>query len=349
MGCYARYEEGVSNFFAKYGVFVSRYPWPILIFAILTNILLGIGLMQLKSEGSTEVLYTPMNSQASKDRGKARQLFTLDYKENFDALSQIEISQPVDVMFRTKSEENILQKKYFDEIKAIDAFIRQSISVQSNVTFDDICARFQGFCVVSGESLIADSFLDALNRDEVTFPVYVMNDISLHLGDARSRNGTLKSTRLVRLQYNLLIKNDTSALWEREFIDQMTDYQSSLLDIAISTSQSLDIELDSNVSGDILWISLTFTIMLTYASLATTGNRINCIADRSNLGRAGVLATVLAILGSFGLTSATGLKYVALVGVMPFLIVGELSNVHRYQRGSRKFFQGDQCTNMKNN
>lgn len=103
----------------------------------------------------------------------------------------------------------------------------------------------------------------------------------------------------------------------------MKNYHSSLLDIAISTSQSLDIELDGNVSGDILWISLTFTIMLTYASLATTGSRINCIADRSNLGRAGVLATVLAILGSFGLTSVTGLKYVALVGVMPFLIVGK--------------------------
>ncbi|XP_061183378.1 patched domain-containing protein 3-like [Saccostrea echinata] len=157
---------------------------------------------------------------------------------------------------------------------------------------------------------------------QVSFPVYERSDISRNLGNALQVNRTLVSADVIRLQYSLLFNNETAKIWEKEFIAKMKTYESSLLDIAISMSQSLDIELDSNVSGDILWISLTFTIMLTYASLATTGTRINCIADRQNLGRAGVLATILAILGSFGLTSAAGVEYVSLVGVMPFLIVG---------------------------
>lgn len=248
MGCYSRYEEGVSRIFAKYGVFVSKYPWQILILALLTNILLGIGLMRLESEGSTEVLYTPMNSQASKDREKARGLFELNYEENFDPLSQIEISMPVEVIVRTKSGDNILQNMYYDEIKAIDTHVRKNITVQQKIALFGICAKFQGSCVVSGESVTSNQFLDAFNEGRVTFPVYNRRDISENLGNVQYINETLKSATVVRLKYYLLLNNDTAAAWEREFIDQMKNYHSSLLDIAISTSQSLDIELDGNVS-----------------------------------------------------------------------------------------------------
>ncbi|XP_062568477.1 uncharacterized protein LOC134230660 [Saccostrea cucullata] len=322
MGCYTRYEEAVSKLFAKYGAIVSKYPWPVLICSISANLLLGVGLLRLQSEGSTEVLYTPLNSQASIDRDRARSLFEMNYRENFDPLAQIEVNSPTEILFRTKLGENILQKRYIDEIKDIDNFIQNSISVMSNVTLIDVCAKSKGSCLVSGEQIITETFLTAFNKGRVSFPVYERSDISRRLGEVRHVNRTLLSAGLVRLQYSLLYNNETAKLWEREFISKMKTYESSILDIAISTSQSLDIELDNNVSGDILWISLTFTIMLTYASLATTGTRINCIADRSNLGRAGVLATVLAILGSFGLTSAAGVEYVSLVGVMPFLIVG---------------------------
>jgi hypothetical protein len=323
MGCYTRYEEAVSKVFAKYGFFVAKYPWPILICCILTNLLLGIGLLRLESESSTEVLYTPLNSQAIMDRDKARGLFDLNYEQNFDPFAQVEFNEPTEIIFRTKSGENIFQKKYYDEMQSIDRLIQNSISVDPNVTLIDVCSKFNGICVVSGDNIISNVFLNKVSNGQVSFPVYERRALTRNIGESHHVNGTLVSASVVRLNYHLIYNDNTAALWEKEFINRMKDYSSDLLEIAISTSQSLDIELDSNISGDILWISLTFTIMLTYASFATTGTRINCIADRSNLGRAGVLATVLAILGSLGLASAVGVKYVALVGVMPFLIVGK--------------------------
>ena len=56
-----------------------------------------------------------------------------------------------------------------------------------------------------------------------------------------------------------------------------------------------------------------------------------CIRDRGNpvstrgmLAFGGILAAGLGIVGSMGLLSACGVKFVKIVGVVPFLIIGEL-------------------------
>ena len=48
----------------------------------------------------------------------------------------------------------------------------------------------------------------------------------------------------------------------------------------------------------------------------------NCIGQRVNLGYAGIVASGLAILASFGLCSLIGVSFVSIVGVVPFLVIG---------------------------
>ncbi|XP_056012125.1 patched domain-containing protein 3-like [Ostrea edulis] len=62
--------------------------------------------------------------------------------------------------------------------------------------------------------------------------------------------------------------------------------------------------------------------MMTYASIASLTINCNNVANRMNLGFAGVIAPVLAIASSFGFASAIGIEFTNIVGVMPFLVVG---------------------------
>jgi hypothetical protein len=101
----------------------------------------------------------------------------------------------------------------------------------------------------------------------------------------------------------------------------MSKFKPILTEFSLSHSDSISSELDENTLGDIALFSLTFTFMITYASLVTAGG--NCLTQRGHLGRVGVLATALAILGAFGLCSALEVPYVNMVGIMPFLILGK--------------------------
>lgn len=107
---------------------------------------------------------------------------------------------------------------------------------------------------------------------------------------------------------------------------RITDIKLNETDIAYSTSESLERELEKNTNGDIYLFTVTFTLMLTYASLASSSSFLSStnIANRVMLGFAGVLTMVLAIISAIGFVSAIRVKFTSIVGVMPFLIVGNI-------------------------
>ena len=71
--------EDVENFFgdifAWYGRRVARRPLPFVIVPLLTCSLLGLGLFNIRYEADPEILYTPINSRAVRDRQTLRRLF----------------------------------------------------------------------------------------------------------------------------------------------------------------------------------------------------------------------------------------------------------------------------------
>ena len=107
---------------------------------------------------------------------------------------------------------------------------------------------------------------------------------------------------------------------------RITDIKLNETEIAYSTSESLERELEKNTNGDIYLFTVTFTLMLTYAALASASSIMSStnIANRVMLGFAGVLTMVLAIISAIGFVSAIRVKFTSIVGVMPFLIVGNI-------------------------
>ena len=107
----------------------------------------------------------------------------------------------------------------------------------------------------------------------------------------------------------------------------MKSYNSSILSVKYAYSDSMRVEINNIVTGDIVLFSVTFGLLINFSSLALLGS--NCVANRYNLAFAGVIGTGLAIIGSFGLVSLCGVTFVDIVGVMPFLVLGNvpLSNL----------------------
>ncbi|XP_033733469.1 patched domain-containing protein 3-like [Pecten maximus] len=268
----------------------TKYPWHVLIVCVTINCLLGIGLVRLEFETDTETLYTPQNSQSKADRATVESIFTED-----------------------KSGTNFYGKS-----------ITKENNDNTTLGLVNVCALRSSNCVVGGDVVFSTAFRKAMSSNTISYPLFNYEYLSGTFGDAQSSGGYLTSAKMVRLFFYLrqdtVTTSELSSAWEGQFIQTFGTFFSSSMDIAYSTSRSLDEELDKNVNGDVLFFALTFIMMLTYAGFATSGG--NCVSDRQNLGRAGVFATCFAIIGSFGLMGVIGVKFVSIVGTLPFLIIG---------------------------
>ncbi|XP_021373694.1 patched domain-containing protein 3-like [Mizuhopecten yessoensis] len=259
---YARVEKAIGKVFARYGEFVGTYPWIFLTVSVLVCCLLRIGLINLKSETDVEKVYTPMDSQASKDRSTIRTLFS-DYSgTNFYSQNLIERNLHGSVIFKSKTSSNLLSLTNIQEIKTFHDQIKANV-FGNGMDYSQLCAV--------------------------------------------RASQTTNSSRTV-------------PNYGKKTVSYMKTLQSPIFDVVYAHSSSLDEELTANIRGDIVFVSLTFTLMIVYATFVTL--TCDCMLDRQNLGRAGVIATGLGIVASFGLVSACGVEFVSIVGVMPFLILG---------------------------
>lgn len=56
------YVEGkIGGAFGAYGRFISRHAWKVIIITVLVNALLGVGMMNLKSNVETDNVYLPQS------------------------------------------------------------------------------------------------------------------------------------------------------------------------------------------------------------------------------------------------------------------------------------------------
>ncbi|XP_033753031.1 patched domain-containing protein 3-like [Pecten maximus] len=320
---YHNIEKWIGNVFSKYGVFVGTYPVIVLTCSVMLSVLLGIGVINMKVQTNVEKVYTPPNSQAVQDRELLRHLFPDSSATDFHLYSSIDANLFGSVIFRAKNSSSLLNLDNIREIETI--FNSITVNVLGNgLDYFQLCAKQNSRCAVDGEIIFTDKFRKLLQTENLTYPVLERQLIESVFGDVEVVNGLLKSAKLIKLQMNLRQDSqaykDVSKSWEGNFVTFMKNVSSDTLDVTFAHSTSLDEELSENIKGDILFISVTFTLMIVYATIVTTS--CDPILDRQNLGRAGVLATGLSILASFGLGSACGVEFVSIAGVMPFLILG---------------------------
>ncbi|XP_033753309.1 patched domain-containing protein 3-like [Pecten maximus] len=320
-------EENMSSAFGRYGKVLARYPWTSIILCIVVNGLLGVNIQWITSDSDLERVYTPTNSQADQDRDRIASMFPDSTGTNFYRQSTDSLGLFGEIIFKPRHESNVLKRKYKKVIEEILKTARATYVTDIDdkiYRYEELCARRNGECVVDGEFLLENAFWDMLKNGSITREMFDKEDYFLIMGDPTFVNETLRSAFALKLRLSLRQDSRTftelSSKWEKEFLKTSKDIKLNDSDIAYQISDSLNSELDANTGGDITYFSLTFTLMITYASFVAAGG--NCVSQRGHLGRAGVISAGLAILGSFGLMSACHVKFVNIVGVMPFLIIG---------------------------
>ncbi|XP_046556187.1 patched domain-containing protein 3-like [Haliotis rubra] len=329
MGSFSKCFEAVSDFFQRIfgaiGVFIGTYPVILIIISLLVTIVLSCGMVTLSSESDTETLYTPTNSRASQDRVQYQATFPDATGSNYRGYALSDLSMFGRLVVSSATGGNILSNVSLEEIRNHIRIIKHFNITYNGVVFkyDDICARQNGSCFASGEFLVTDAVYQAYLTGGITYPNWDNIDLSAILGQVDSTGGKLVSAKYLSITFNLRMDSaDNKAkarAWEEEFLKRAAALDTTSTRINYAASHSLDTELNKNTNGDIVFFSITFTLMITYATVVVGGD---VVSSRTWASWAGVMAAGFGIISSFGLVSFCGVKFVNIVGVTPFLIIG---------------------------
>ncbi|XP_053400140.1 patched domain-containing protein 3-like isoform X2 [Mercenaria mercenaria] len=334
---YEYVEEKIGGVFSRYGRFVSRHAWKIIIVTVIVNAGLGVGMLNLKSDIDTGNVYYPIGSQARKDTDRVEEIFPDLSGSNFNSLQLTEEPQWARIIVKSKSG-NILNRPELEEVKNIAENVLNITASSENgnvIKFTDVCAVTRGKCNIEGDLFWSPAFLLAVDNNNVMYPEFTTSKTGTQsyasdIGGKQTFDTTGKYlTGMEFIKVSFMIRTDGSSFeekaskWVDKFNEYMESYTSNQLDIGYGHFKSRDEELDKNVAGDITLFSITFTLMITYACLTTLSSRCtDQVGQRMNLGFAGILAAGLAIVAGLGLCAAAGVTFVSIVGVMPFLIIG---------------------------
>ena len=323
----------VENFlkrgFEIYGRTVAKYSLSVFLGSILVSGLLAIGMIRFHFERDVETLYTPQGSKAHVDRERIESLFTTDTTNNFVEAQLTRNALGADILFSDPG--NFKNVTSFKAVGALIDAIQNVTFVKAgfNLKFENLCAKESGKCVILGEFATTAEFHEAYLNRSLNYPVHVDKSGQFHntqrfLGKANTQNGTVLTFEAIRISLYAAQDNHTQKSiaeeWENKILELLNDWPDSAVDITYQVSQSMNQEVDSNTAGDFLLISLTFTVMITYACVTTTLLYRN--PAMSTIATIGIAGVALAIVAAFGLVSACGLAFVNIVGVAPFLAVG---------------------------
>lgn len=297
--CIAIYEDRIEKLFTNLGSFLSRHPKKTLICCTIVNLLLALGLLNIKFQLDIETLYIPEDSKSFKDRNNLEALYGDPTGSNFAPYQLTRQGLYGDVLIISKNKSSIMKMAYINEINSIDAFVREQIIVQDsgmrNFRHRDVCALGPGGCEVVRSILLSPQFQSDFVAGNVTFPVY--NKISLPslLAKPNSKTGYLVHTIGVRLRYYLRQNTTTASKlskdWSKVFIKNMKNCNTNLTVIAFSHSESLSEEFDNIQESATIYFILTLLLMVVYASISSATFNCNNVANRMNLAFAGIFAS----------------------------------------------------------
>ena len=261
--------------------------------------------------------------------------------------------------FRVKNREQIiLLVASSDHINVLDPdCLQQAFEAHHAVieldSYDDFCVTLKGGKAKSLEDCMIMNPLEFLQFNESNLNNKTLVQIQDDINRAYNNRGMLMRNgrpfwynfnrmfgRVVRkdgritnakaLQMVYLMRdpsdegmNEKVLQWEKTFIGKVTSLKDTLscFEVHYSSERSLDDAISESSGSDVKLVSITFTLMITFACVML-GKFLNPLTGHSLLASAGVFAVVLGIVAGFGLAMWCRVPFVSFVGVLPFLILG---------------------------
>ncbi|CAI2320191.1 unnamed protein product [Caenorhabditis sp. 36 PRJEB53466] len=335
-------EPKAAKFFHSYGLLVAGYPFIFLITPILTTCFLATGLFGLKPISDALYLYTPTDAPSKTERRIIHDAWPL-VDGTFVAGRAVTQSREVQVAVVAKNDGNILEKMFSDELKAMEKFIRNNITVEFNNrtwSFSDLCLSGpDGRCANNDHiQLVSRLFHHGIN---ITYPTVRLGDKSAYiasaLGGVKLAKGDEGENLIVAASAWLFIYqmkfypnqiSYVSGLWEREFKNRMDEYKTRAKYISITYfhSQTLSDELQRNAERlapkfvGAFVILVVFSVFCSIVTIKGSGY-IDWVVTKPILSVLGVSNAGMGIASAMGLLIYLDIQYNDIIAVMPFLVV----------------------------
>lgn len=340
VGCKLNFfERRLSRFYDVYSRFVSRHPWPFIVFPLLLNVALSVGLLHMHEITDATYLYTPTKARSKYEREVVHQKWPL-IDGNYVPGHAITSIRECQSIVSAKDGGNILRAEYAEAVNRLNLFIINSIRVRyRNRTYNymDLCLHWEQTCFTNPQvGLISTVFQKRhKNQFNLTYPITRLGSQPIYLGSnlggvRLDKNGQIQSADAWLLIYQLQFYPDNnsyvSGLWEKEFQRRVQSYRDSLLHITVFHSQTLDDELERNADHLTPRFALCFLILLVFATLCTLcfidGTAyVDWSGSKPILALLGVIGAGIGVSSAVGLMNFCGMVYTQIVAVMPFLIV----------------------------
>ena len=325
----------LGHFFGWFGEGIAKHPLITISFCLVFVSVCSVGFVWFKSESRTVKLFIPQNSQAIDDLNTAEKYFRLKNRE-----------------------ENILLVATSDHPNVLaPECLRQALKAHHAVmeleSYSDFCVPLKGPKANSLEDCMMINPLEFLQFNESNLNgktlLQVQNEINRAynnsgklmrngrpfwynfnrmFGSAVRKDGRITEAKALQMVYLMRDPSDEDMNekvleLEKAFIDKVSSLVDSLscFEVHYSSERSMDDAIAESSGSDITKVSITFTLMITFACVML-GKFRNPLTGHSLLANAGVFAVALGILAGFGLAMWCRIPFVSMVGVLPFLVLG---------------------------
>ena len=286
-------------------------------------VVLGVcasGVVFIKTENRTEKLYVPQDSESIKNLEKAG-----DYGF-YRPSRQAEI-------ILLQNGENVLTEGCFRDALKLHNLV---VSIPK---YQDVClpnlqsdpSAKMSFCKREEPLWIFNytaNFTNLLPKLNIFWPKNPGLFERIFGKVTYDKNNLTKSAQALRMIYYIRgveLKNDVSATtedWEKEFLKRMENFKSMECDSFVFTAErSIDDAISESTGSDIKFISLTFTLMISFACLML-GKYRNPLTGHGLLAMGGIMCVAFGIITGFGLSMFAQIPFVSIAGILPFLIFG---------------------------
>ncbi|XP_009384014.2 uncharacterized protein LOC103971663 [Musa acuminata AAA Group] len=338
----------MSNFFRKYGSFVSKNPTLILCLSLVVPLLLCLGLIRFKVETRPEKLWVGPGSKAAKEKQYFDSHLAPFYRIEqliLAGISGSDAERPPNII----SDKNL--KLLFELQKKVDD-LRANYS-GSMVSLADICLKPlgkdcatqsvlqyfkmdpQNYDAYGGLDHVQYCFQHFSSAENCLSAFHAPLDPSTALGGFSGNNYSEASAFVITYPVNNELDETSTeyrsaVAWEKAFIRLIQDelvpmVQSQNLSLSFSSESSIQEELKRESTADVITIIVSYLVMFAYISIML-GDRGHLstffVSSKLLLGLSGVVLVMLSVLGSVGFYSAIGIKSTLIImEVIPFLVL----------------------------
>ena len=334
-------ERPLSRAFYVYGRFIARHPIWFLICPLLLAGALASGFYKFHADYDVEKLFTPEGARSKDERSTMQRLFhEYETSDNFSPTRISTLGEYGRVIVTSKmTDGNVLTKDVYDEVEQLDKDIRNIVVETSEKTYN-----YSDLCAGSSESNTKDVLLIlhdknvALNK--LSYPVHTIpkgpgSNITFFLGSTIGGVSTTTEgdteARAWSLFYYLRSDEEHSEVvkeWQHTFLTTLADKDYDYITVTRFTAHSLEDELKRNTGAVLPLFSITFTVLITFSIVSCMST--DWVRSKLWLGNLGVLSAGLAVISAFGLVLHTGIPFIDIVAMSPFLVLGKSFFFHQY-------------------